>query len=173
MPPWMNRPTITVTMYMPSCLATISKSAMEMIFPQMRQAIPKGEYLRRDKAMYVGYGFICLLVCFEVFWIHWGGMVRRCRYACGGQHLPHNYADEPHDNLVQDVEKLQHHFGLFSHFAHNYSESDKESNQTCRDTAMLCYAWINVCVCVCKNKKLLKTGWCRKRSGDEKKRQFN
>lgn len=48
MPPWMIRPTITVTMYMPSCLATTSRSAMEMIFPQMRQAIPKGEYLQGD-----------------------------------------------------------------------------------------------------------------------------
>lgn len=45
MPPWMMSPTITVTIYSPSCLATTSKSAMEMIFPQMRQAIPKGEYL--------------------------------------------------------------------------------------------------------------------------------
>lgn len=45
MAPWMTRPTITVTMYIPSCLATISRSSIEMIFPQMRQAIPKGEYL--------------------------------------------------------------------------------------------------------------------------------
>lgn len=44
----MMRPTITVTMYIPSCLATTSKSAMEMIFPQMRQAIPTGEYLKTD-----------------------------------------------------------------------------------------------------------------------------
>lgn len=45
MPPWIMRPTITVIMYIPSCLATTSKSAIEMIFPQMRQAIPSGEYL--------------------------------------------------------------------------------------------------------------------------------
>lgn len=48
MPPWMIRPTITVTIYIPSCLATTSKSLMEMIFPQMRQAIPMGEYLKID-----------------------------------------------------------------------------------------------------------------------------
>lgn len=48
MPPWMMRPTITVTIYIPSCLATTSKSLMEMIFPQMRQAIPMGEYLKID-----------------------------------------------------------------------------------------------------------------------------
>lgn len=48
MPPWMMRPTITVIMYIPSCLATTSKSAMEMIFPQIRQAIPSGEYLTVD-----------------------------------------------------------------------------------------------------------------------------
>lgn len=44
-PPWMTRPTITVTMYIPSCLATTSKSLIAMIFPQIRQAMPKGEYL--------------------------------------------------------------------------------------------------------------------------------
>lgn len=44
----MIRPTITVTMYIPSCLATTSKSAIEMIFPQMRQAIPTGEYLKTE-----------------------------------------------------------------------------------------------------------------------------
>lgn len=48
MPPWMMSPTITVIMYIPSCLATTSKSAMEMIFPQIRQAIPSGEYLTVD-----------------------------------------------------------------------------------------------------------------------------
>lgn len=53
MPPWMMRPTITVIIYIPSCLATTSKSAMEMIFPQMRQAIPRGEYLR------VNAGYVC------------------------------------------------------------------------------------------------------------------
>lgn len=52
MPPCMMRPTITVTIYIPSCLATTSKSAMEMIFPQMRQAIPMGEYLIIDKTSY-------------------------------------------------------------------------------------------------------------------------
>lgn len=49
MAPWMMSPTITVTMYMPSCLPTTSRSLMEMILPQMRQAIPKGEYLFRGK----------------------------------------------------------------------------------------------------------------------------
>lgn len=49
MAPWMMRPMITVTIYMPSCLATTSRSLMEMILPQMRQAIPKGEYLFRCK----------------------------------------------------------------------------------------------------------------------------
>lgn len=44
----MTRPTITVTMYMPSCLATTSKSLIAMIFPQMRQAMPKGEYLEKE-----------------------------------------------------------------------------------------------------------------------------
>ena len=47
------------------------------------------------------------------------------------KHLPHNCADELHDDLVQDVEKLQHQLGLFSHFPHNDSKSDKEANQTC------------------------------------------
>lgn len=41
---------MTVTMYIPSCFATTSKSEMEMIFPQMRQAMPMGEYLRRGAA---------------------------------------------------------------------------------------------------------------------------
>ncbi|KAG7255015.1 hypothetical protein CRUP_014835 [Coryphaenoides rupestris] len=45
MAPWMSSPTMTVTMYIPSCLATTSRSSMEMILPQIRQAIPKGEYL--------------------------------------------------------------------------------------------------------------------------------
>lgn len=49
MPPWMMRPTITVIMYIPSCLATTSKSLMAMIFPQIRQAIPRGEYLQNIK----------------------------------------------------------------------------------------------------------------------------
>lgn len=48
-PPWMTRPMITVTMYMPSCLATTSKSLIAMIFPQMRQAMPNGEYLKGKK----------------------------------------------------------------------------------------------------------------------------
>lgn len=45
------RPTITVIMYIPSCRATTSKSLIAMIFPQIRQAIPRGEYLknRREK----------------------------------------------------------------------------------------------------------------------------
>lgn len=47
------------------------------------------------------------------------------------KNLPHNRPDELHHNLIQDVEKLQHQFGLFSHFPHNDSKSDKESNQTC------------------------------------------
>lgn len=47
-PPWMMSPTMTVIMYMPSCRATTSRSAMEMILPQMRQAMPRGEYLHRD-----------------------------------------------------------------------------------------------------------------------------
>lgn len=33
---------------MPSCLATTSKSLIAMIFPQMRQAIPNGEYLEKE-----------------------------------------------------------------------------------------------------------------------------
>lgn len=49
MPPWMMRPTITVIMYIPSCLATTSKSLIAMIFPQIRQAIPRGEYLKNIK----------------------------------------------------------------------------------------------------------------------------
>lgn len=53
MPPWMIRPTITVTMYIPSCFATTSKSEMEMIFPQIRQAIPIGEYLK------ITTGYVC------------------------------------------------------------------------------------------------------------------
>lgn len=52
MPPWMMSPMMTVIMYIPSCLATTSKSAMEMIFPQMRQAIPSGEYLTVDMRDY-------------------------------------------------------------------------------------------------------------------------
>lgn len=55
MPPWMIRPTITVIMYMPSCLATTSRSAMEMIFPQIRQAIPIGEYLEVDEMILVHF----------------------------------------------------------------------------------------------------------------------
>lgn len=47
------RPTMTVIIYIPNCLATTSKSAMEMIFPQMRQAIPRGEYLKIDM------GYVC------------------------------------------------------------------------------------------------------------------
>lgn len=43
------RPTITVTMYIPSCRATTSKSLIAMIFPQIRQAIPRGEYLKNRK----------------------------------------------------------------------------------------------------------------------------
>jgi hypothetical protein len=46
----MMRPTITVIMYIPSCLATTSKSLIAMIFPQIRQAIPRGEYLKNTKA---------------------------------------------------------------------------------------------------------------------------
>lgn len=48
-PPWMRRPMITVTMYIPSCLATTSKSLIAMIFPQMRQAMPSGEYLEQSE----------------------------------------------------------------------------------------------------------------------------
>lgn len=49
MPPWMMRPTITVIMYIPNCLATTSKSFIAMIFPQIRHAIPRGEYLKNTK----------------------------------------------------------------------------------------------------------------------------
>lgn len=49
MAPWMIKPTITVTMYIPNCLATTSRSSMEMILPQIRQQIPKGEYLGAEE----------------------------------------------------------------------------------------------------------------------------
>lgn len=45
MPPWMMRPTMTVSMYNPNCLATASRSLMEIILPQIRHAMPTGEYL--------------------------------------------------------------------------------------------------------------------------------
>ncbi|KAG9349949.1 hypothetical protein JZ751_026302 [Albula glossodonta] len=45
-PPWIARPTMTVTMYIPSCRATISKSPMAATLPQIREAMPTGEYLR-------------------------------------------------------------------------------------------------------------------------------
>lgn len=44
-PPWITRPTMTVTMYIPSCLATTSRSPMAAIFPAMSEAMPTGEYL--------------------------------------------------------------------------------------------------------------------------------
>jgi len=52
-----------VTMYMPSCRATISRSPMAAIFPQMREAMPNGEYLRIDQWSYleVSYGFLVRL----------------------------------------------------------------------------------------------------------------
>lgn len=112
----MMRPTITVIMYIPSCRATTSKSAMEMIFPQMRQAIPTGEYLKTDGTNHIGVVTV----------------VTRCAKTLGRPHLPHDRTDKLHDNLVQDVEKLQHQFGLFPHFTHNDSKSNKEANQTCK-----------------------------------------
>lgn len=45
--------------------------------------------------------------------------------------LPHNCAHKFHNDLIQDIEKLQHKLGLLSHFPHNDSKSNKESNQTC------------------------------------------
>lgn len=44
-------------------------------------------------------------------------------------HLPHDRTNQLHDDFIQHIEKLQHQFGLFSHFAHNDSKSHKESNQ--------------------------------------------
>lgn len=136
----MMRPTITVIIYIPSCLATTSKSAMEMIFPQMRQAIPRGEYLRVN----AGY------VCNQDYFLYDIYIQCVCRYissvlkACRGQHLPHNRTNKLHNDLIQDVEKLQHQFGLFSHFPHNNSKSHKESNQTC-NTEKKKKSWINPC----------------------------
>lgn len=116
-PPWMMRPTITVIMYMPSCLATTSRSAMEMIFPQMRQAIPRGEYLQEDEAR------VNFRNSFEK------GENQIEFVGALGRHLPHDRTNQLHDDLIQHIEKLQHQFGLFSHFAHNYSKSYEESNQ--------------------------------------------
>lgn len=48
-----------------------------------------------------------------------------------GQHLPHDRTNEPHNDLIQHIEKLQHQFGLLSHFSHDDSESHKEPNQAC------------------------------------------
>lgn len=45
-------------------------------------------------------------------------------------YLPHDGANEPHDDVIQDVKKIQHQFGLFSHFSHNNAKSHKESDQT-------------------------------------------
>lgn len=117
-PPWMMRPTITVIMYMPSCLATTSRSAMEMIFPQMRQAIPRGEYLRADK-----YTSTVEVLQEE------GKANPASREPLLGRHLPHDRTNQLHDDLIQHIEKLQHQFGPLSHFAHDDSESHKESNQ--------------------------------------------
>lgn len=44
--------------------------------------------------------------------------------------LPHNCANQPHNDVIQDIEKLQHQPGLFSHFAHNNTKSNKKPNQT-------------------------------------------
>lgn len=48
-PPWISRPTMTVTMYIPSCLATTSRSPMAAIFPAIRDAMPIGEYLNSQE----------------------------------------------------------------------------------------------------------------------------
>lgn len=50
-PPWIARPTMTVTMYIPSCLATTSRSPMAAIFPAIRDAMPIGEYLNTESGM--------------------------------------------------------------------------------------------------------------------------
>lgn len=62
---------------------------------------------------------------------HKGRGVKGSQRAHFGQHLPHDRTDEPHNDLIQHVEKLQHQFGLLSHFAHDDSESHKEPNQAC------------------------------------------
>lgn len=86
MPPWMMSPTITVIMYIPSCFATTSKSAMEMIFPQIRQAIPSGEYLEVDTGDYPNDHHMHLGST------RWSDDVTL--------HLPHDGANEPHDDVI-------------------------------------------------------------------------
>lgn len=92
MPPWMMSPTITVIMYIPSCFATTSKSAMEMIFPQIRQAIPSGEYLTVDTTHHFNNHLHLGSKCSEY--------VSKSIAKSVMSHLPHDGVNKPHDNVI-------------------------------------------------------------------------
>ena len=44
-------------------------------------------------------------------------------------YLPHNDDDDAHDDLVQNVEKLDHDSSVVPHAPHNHSKDDTEANQ--------------------------------------------
>ena len=45
---------------------------------------------------------------------------------------PHDDGDEPHDDLCQTLEELNHDLCLVTHLSNDYSESDTEPNHTCK-----------------------------------------
>lgn len=157
MAPWMMSPTITVTMYIPSCLPTTSRSLIEMILPQMRQAIPKGEYLSRGESWFYFLQSQLFMAttedlamqlashCFCKCQMTWE--ITKCYFLKGITKIPgwlskwaneilkwywpHDHDDKFHHNLIEDVEEVNHESGLLSHLTHADAKCNKETNQTC------------------------------------------
>ncbi len=47
-------------------------------------------------------------------------------------HLPHDHRDDPHDDLVENEEKVHHQLPSFSHVTHNYTKRCAEHDQPCQ-----------------------------------------
>ena len=45
-------------------------------------------------------------------------------------HLPHDEVDDPHDDLTQYIEEVDHDFGLVTHLPDDDAEHDAETDQT-------------------------------------------
>lgn len=59
-------------------------------------------------------------------------IVNRIWYASKGEYLdlPHDHGYQFHYNLIQDIEEIHHHLGLFSHLSHCNAKSNEEPNET-------------------------------------------
>jgi len=44
---------------------------------------------------------------------------------------PHNYADNSHNDFIENLKKVNHDFRLFSHLSDNDAECDAENNYSC------------------------------------------